>query len=83
MQRSYSRGWPIHYDGTNWRYNDTKVIVNDSRPCKKCGHAPNKDGTDFCLGYINGISAACCGHGVTKKYFIKENKNEQSRTKKN
>lgn len=60
---SHSRGWDIYYDGTNWRYSDTNEIVDDSRPCKKCGCFPTKEGYDACLGYIEGVNSACCGHG--------------------
>lgn len=67
---SYSRGWKIYYDGKDWRYVDTNEIHNDSRPCKKCGRFPNKDGTDACLGHIKGAISACCGHGV-ENGFVK------------
>ena len=69
MVKSYSRGWEIYYDGTNWRYSDTNKIEDDSRPCKKCGHYPNKDGSDYCMGYVKGAKSACCGHGVEERYI--------------
>ena len=71
---SYSRGWEIYYDIDEevWRYSDNDQIHDDSRPCKRCGRMPTKEGHDACLGYIDGVIAACCGHGVEEPYVIKE-----------
>ena len=76
MVKSYSRGWEIYYDGENWRYIDNNEIENDSRPCKKCGRTPTKDGYDACLGHIEGARSACCGHGVEEPYVMYEAKIE-------
>lgn len=46
-------------------------ILNDSRPCKRCGRMPTKEGYDACLGYIKGAKSACCGHGIEKPYILK------------
>jgi len=70
MVTSNSRGHQIYYDGVNWRYTDTNEIENDSRPCVRCGCFPNQDGSDHCLGYIEGAISACCGHGVEEPYII-------------
>ena len=70
MTTSFSRGNPIYFDGTDWRYCDNNQIHTDSRPCKRCGRMPTKEGYDACLGYINGASSACCGHGAEDKYII-------------
>ena len=67
---SYCRGWPIHYDGENWRYDDNNEICTDSRHCVKCGKYPTPEGYDACLGYIDGAKAACCGHGVIPQYVM-------------
>ena len=72
MIKSHSRGWEIYYDGINWRYSDTNEIMNDTRPCKKCGRSPTKEGYDACLGHIEGAKSACCGHGVEKTYIVKQ-----------
>ena len=73
MIKSYSRGWEIYYDGEHWRYIDNNKIENDSRPCKRCGRMPTKEGYDACLGHIKGAISACCGHGVENSYIVKEN----------
>lgn len=71
MITSYSRGHKIYYDGECWRYYDNKEIVNNDRVCKKCGKKPTKEGYDACLGYIEGATHACCGHGVEEGFVIK------------
>ena len=72
MIKSYSRGHEIYYDGKDWRYVDTGEIVNNNRPCKRCGRTPTEEGHDACLGHIEGAKSACCGHGVEPPYIVKE-----------
>lgn len=72
MVRAFSRGYEIYYDGLYWRYIDNNEIINDSRPCKKCGCVPTKEGYDACLGHIDGAKSACCGHGVEAPYVLYE-----------
>lgn len=76
MATSHSRGHLIYYDWNteNWRYSDTNEIVNNNRPCKKCGHGPTIEGYDACLGYIEDALHACCGRGVEKGYIVYANK---------
>jgi hypothetical protein len=31
---------------------------------------PTEDGCDACLGHMEGVKSACCGHGVEKPYII-------------
>ena len=73
MVKSYSRGHEIFYDGKIWRYIDNHEIVNNMRPCKRCGRIPTKEGYDACLGHIEGVKSACCGHGVEEPYVVYEN----------
>ena len=70
MITSHSRGWSIYFDGKDWRYSDNDQMHDDSRPCKRCGSMPTKEGHDACLGCVDGVIAACCGHGVTDSYII-------------
>ena len=37
MIYSHSRGHKTYFDGNDWRYVDNNEIVNDMRPCKRCG----------------------------------------------
>ena len=75
MVKSYSRGHEIYFKNEKWYYIDNNEEYKDQRPCKKCGHYSTKEGYDYCLGYIEGVTSACCGHGVEKPY-VKEIKNE-------
>ena len=70
MTKSYSRGHEIYYDGIDWRYSDDNSIHDDSRPCKKCNCYPTIEGYDACLGKIEGVIHACCGHGVGMEYKV-------------
>ena len=72
MVTSYSRGHLTYYgwNTNNWRYSDNNEIVNDNRPCKKCGCKLTKEGYDACLGHIDGAIHACCGHGVEEGYIM-------------
>jgi hypothetical protein len=70
MITSYSRGHKIEYVNKKWVYSDDKQLFDDSRPCKRCGRMPTKDGYDACLGHVDGIASACCGHGVELPYVI-------------
>lgn len=71
MVVSHSRGHEIYYDGETWRYCDNKRMVDDHRPCKRCGRVPTDEGYDACIGHIDGAVSACCGHGIEKPYIIK------------
>lgn len=65
--QSYSRGWPVEYDGERWVYRDTREPCfgpGVNRPCARCGLPPTKEGYDACIGHIPGAATACCGHGV-------------------
>lgn len=31
---------------------------------------PTKEGYDACIGYVEGVKSACCGHGIEKSYTI-------------
>ncbi|MBH1941655.1 hypothetical protein I5677_12200 [Mobilitalea sibirica] len=70
MTKSYSRGHEIYYDGTDWRYTNNEKVIDEHRPCKKCGRTPTPEGYDACLGHIDGASSACCGHGIENPYTI-------------
>lgn len=70
MIKSHSRGWEIYFDGKDWRYSDNGKLAKDSRPCKRCGRMPTKEGYDACLGYIEGAKSVCCGHGVEEPILL-------------
>lgn len=74
MQRAYSRGWPTKYRNGQWVYSDTLEPDDGSRPCRRCGRGPTKDGHDACLGKIEDATSACCGHGAEKPYSVRRAK---------
>lgn len=73
MVTSHSRGHEIYLTDNGWYYVDTDTIFDDSRPCKKCKCYPTVEGYDACLGHLEGVSNACCGHGRDEdRIMIKE-----------
>lgn len=71
MVTSNSRGHKTYYDGEHWRFSDNDQIDDGQRACKRCGHMPTDDGNDACLGHVDGVKSACCGHGIVKPYEVK------------
>ena len=69
---SYSRGNKIYYNGECWKYVSDNSVYNDSKPCIRCGNMPTEEGGDACIGRLEGVTSACCGHGVESGYTIKE-----------
>ena len=63
MVTSDSRGHKIYYNGSEWLYCDNDKPLEEMRPCARCGKKPTAEGYDACLGYIEGVESACCGHG--------------------
>ena len=74
--KSYQSGHEIYYDEEKkkWLYCDTKESRFVKRPCKKCGRFATPEGYDACLGHLEGINSACCGHGVEEPYATKRGK---------
>ena len=57
-----------------WKYSDGEICdETNPRMCPKCGQLPTEKGHDFCLGDIDDVSSACCGHGVGEDYIQFEN----------
>lgn len=73
MVTAYSRGHKIYFDSDGvWKYVDTNTPDTNYRPCARCNRPPTKEGYDACLGKIEGVTSACCGHGVEEPYCVKE-----------
>lgn len=54
-------------------YSDTKeptAINYKNRPCGNCGKHYTEEGHDGCLGTLQGLMNACCGHGNIKEAYI-------------
>ena len=67
---SFSRGHKIIYLRGRWIYIDTREIFDDSRRCARCGENPDINGHDACIGALDHVSAACCGHGQIESYSV-------------
>lgn len=63
----YLRGHKVIWKEDKWYYEDNGLEFDDSRSCPQCHKMP-VNGCDPCLGYIEGASGACCGHGVHVGY---------------
>ena len=64
---------------SNWRYaNDLTRTPEENdgigveRPCTKCRHVSKSNGPDACLGWLDNVVAACCGHGVEQANVVFE-----------
>ncbi len=59
--------------GSEWVYSDTEQLVKDFHLIRSCGNC-NKHytaaGHDGCLGKLNGIMNACCGHGDIEEAYV-------------
>ena len=68
---TYFNGNLAYYKNENWYYySDNSPVFNNPRPCTKCGKFSTIEGHDACLGYIQNVKYACCGHGKTTRYII-------------
>ena len=70
--RTYIRGHLAYWinEKNGWCYADNGKRINDYRSCAQCGEPPTIEGYDACLGFIDGVEHACCGHGVEDGYII-------------
>jgi len=67
---SYDRGHEMTLNGLGqWVYVDTGEPI-ENRDCIRCGRPPTPKGHDACLGTLEGVQAACCGHGVNAPVII-------------
>lgn len=69
---SYNRGHLTVLRRGVWYYQSDGVPVDDDldRPCARCGRPPSPEGYDACMGYVPGVSSACCGHGEGPGFVI-------------
>jgi len=42
----------------------------EHEPCKHCGKYKTYEGHDSCIGELDGIINACCGHGKEERAYI-------------
>lgn len=70
MITAHKRGHLIKYVNGSWVYVDNETSVEIERPCARCGRMPTLEGYEACLGFVEGVSSACCGHGVEQSYAV-------------
>lgn len=73
MQKSYIRGHEIEFLNGEWVYCDTKEPTQSSfgeRSCGYCNEFRTPEGHDACLGTLNGVMNACCGHGQINEAYV-------------
>lgn len=70
---SLLRGHRIHFESGRWVYSDTSEPtekMHKKRPCGQCGEYATEDGHDACIGTLQGVMNACCGHGLIEEAYV-------------
>lgn len=72
---SYWRGHSIKLKDGRWVYDDdlSDVAGNGERPCGHCAKMNTEDGHDGCIGKLENVMNACCGHGNTSEAYVQYN----------
>ena len=74
MVTSYWRGNAIQWDEAQevWVYTEDGVVVqaDPNRRCGHCGLDNRADEHDPCLGQLEGVVNACCGHGRDAEAYV-------------
>lgn len=75
MSNSTFNGHKIEHNGIEWIFSDSKestIATFKERPCGNCSKQPIKDGVesyDACIGKVEGLINACCGHGDSSNAY--------------
>ncbi len=69
------RGHNIVFENDVWVYADSKEPVSEEsdRRCCFCKKENREDDHDACLGVLDGVMNACCGHGVEEDAYVQLN----------
>ena len=51
-------------------YLDGTFLGEGKKPCARCGRFPTAEGHDACLGVLDGVLNACCGHGSEDSAYV-------------
>jgi len=83
MSRSKWRGHYIECVNDIWIYSDNKQPVSEdkNRSCGNFGKPQTKEGHDGCIGTLENVKNACCGHGPTDEAYIQYKNGEELRGK--
>lgn len=78
--QSKLRGHNIYHTKDGWKYEDDDTpTVDNNRCCGYCGKQDTPEGHDGCLGTLEGVMNACCGHGDTSEAYVQFSKDEDIR----
>lgn len=74
---AYIGGHAVTFRNGQYVYIDTGELAGypPQRPCPECGMAYSRceacgdEAHDPCLGHLDGVGSACCGHGVERPYL--------------
>jgi hypothetical protein len=71
MVKCGMNGHKIIYQDDAWVYADTlEVTVGNPRDCYHCKRPDTEEGHDGCLGTLEGVMNACCGHNINEEAYI-------------
>lgn len=75
MKAHHLRGHLIRWSDEleEWVYADDGMPTAlgwQKRPCGHCGRSNTPEGHDGCLGTIEGVMNACCGHGIDSAAYV-------------
>lgn len=67
----HKNGNRIYFDAKlkSWRYTDDGGDAFIPRACPNCKLFQHDDGRDACMPHMTGVTASCCGHGITKGFI--------------
>lgn len=60
----------LNHDTNKWFYEDGEEYSFNDRPCTKCDIVVDHDQPDPCLGRLDGVDYACCGHGNSQYEYV-------------
>ncbi len=66
------RGHTVYTEnGFDWYYEeDDTIYLDNDRACVACGACAKSDEPDPCLGWLDGVDYACCGHGDASYEYV-------------
>ena len=72
MSKSMFRGHEIKFINEVWIYADNNKLVSGDpdRACGHCDQLRTSEGHDACLGTLQGVMNACCGHGNPEDAYM-------------
>ena len=72
MRRDKWRGYDCYVINEIWYYCDdlSETARGHREACGYCGLKDTIEGHDGCIGTLEGVRNACCGHGIAKDAYV-------------